>query len=187
MGRYRCDPVKAAQSTASCRVRATRALTCAAAAGSRSRMAWACPVAMDTGSNAARPLGRRYRVQALEAGAQGEQALGGLQPRRNPHPAVDVVHEDRSPAVGRGVEHGRRHARGGRSPVAGHLAQRVSPRSRPLPASAAVILKRPTRVSMRRLKIRTAAAVQRLHAQRRFTPGAPRNAPQDRYGDHPTV
>src|SRR5215467_1127250 len=76
---------KAAQSTASCPVRATRALTCAAAAGSRSRMACAYPVAMDTGSNAARPLGGRYAVQALEAGAQGAQALGGLHPRRSPH------------------------------------------------------------------------------------------------------
>ena len=77
-------------------------------------------------------LGGRYRVQALEAGAQGAQALGGLQPRWSPHPALDVVHEDPA-AVECGVEHGRRHARCSRSAVAGHLAQRVSPRPRPLP------------------------------------------------------
>ena len=111
----------AAQSTASCRVRALDdGLSLRCRDGHRIERREA--------------LGGRCSVQALEAGAQGAQALGGLQPRRSPHPTLDVAHEDPA-TVGSGVEHGRRHARASRGAVAGHLAQRVSPRSRPLPDS----------------------------------------------------
>jgi hypothetical protein len=74
----------------------------------------------------------RVDLTVMAEGAAAMPALRGLQPRRSPHPALDVVHEDPA-AVGRGVEHGRRHGRGSRSAMAGHLAQRVSPWSRPLP------------------------------------------------------
>jgi hypothetical protein len=79
-----------------------------------------------------------------------EQALGGLQPRRSPHPALDVVHEDPA-AVGRGVEHGRRHALGSRSAVQATSRNGSAP-GLGLSRVRCRNTKRPTRVSMRRLR-----------------------------------
>ena len=176
---------KAAQSTASCRVRATRALTFCGSSRIALEDGLSLPCRDGHRIERRQTLGWRCRVQALEAGAQGAQALGGLQPRRSPHPALDVVHEDPA-AVGRGVEHGRRHGRGSRSAVAGHLAQRVSPRSRPFPDSLPQYETTHARVDAQ-VAIHIAAAMQQLHAQGRFAPGATRNVPQDRCGDHPAV
>ena len=127
---------KAAQSTASCCVRATRVST--SCGGGRIALEDGLCLPCRDGYRIERrkTRGRRNRVQAPEAGAQGAQALGGLQPQGSPHPALDVVHEDPVTIRCR-VEHSRRYSCGSRGAVAGHLTQRVRPRSRPVAEFAA--------------------------------------------------
>jgi DNA-binding beta-propeller fold protein YncE len=73
--------------------------------------------------------------------------------------------------------------RASRSAVASHLAQRVSPRSAPLPDSLSQDETARARIDAQ-VAIHVAAAMQQLHAQGRFALGAPRNTPQDGCGDH---